>query len=399
MALFNINELNNKIPPDRFSLFALGFRPFFLMAGLAAILLMGGWLLLLTPVTGFETYYGPALWHGHEMVFGFAAAVIAGFLLTAARNWTNVETLKGSALAGLVLLWLAGRLFALLPTLLPSWLIAVVDLAFIPLLAVALAMPILRTDKKPQLIFVALLMLMFVANLLVHLVILDIIAISAELGVRLAVNAVLVIIVVMAGRVLPLFIERGAPGSQPRKWPWLEKAAPLSMVALLLVELLQLDPRLIAVVAVVAAIVNGLRLWGWYSHRVWQVPLLWVLVLGYGWLVLGFIMTAAAMLGLIVESFALHAFAAAISVLSLGMMARVALGHTGRLLQPARAMTWAFVLLNIAMFLRVFASLIFPAAVNVLIFFAGFLVSVAFVIFVAVYLPILSKARIDGRPG
>ena len=174
MTLIPIESHNKPIPLDRFSLFELGFRPFFLLAGLAAIALLGWWLLILITGAEFDNYYGLALWHGHEMVFGFAAAVIAGFLLTAVRNWTNLQTLKGPALVGLALLWLAGRLFTLLPALLPMWLIAVVDLAFFPALAVSLAVPIVRANKKPQLILVVLLTLLFVANLLIHLTMLDV---------------------------------------------------------------------------------------------------------------------------------------------------------------------------------------------------------------------------------
>ena len=173
----------------------------------------------------------------------------------------------------------------------------------------------------------------------------------------------------------------------------------LEMYRLLLAELVQIDARVIAMIAVLAAFVHGARLWGWYSRRVWAVPLLWVLILGYAWLVLGFALQALAQFGWIAAPPALHAFAAAIGVLSLGMMSRVALGHTGRLLQPARVMTWAFASINLAMLLRVFGPLLLPALASFAIVGAGLLWLAAFAIFVWVYWPILIRARVDGRPG
>ncbi|HHJ80008.1 MAG TPA: NnrS family protein, partial [Candidatus Tenderia electrophaga] len=165
MSLINIESLQQPIPQNRFSLFELGFRPFFLAAGVVAVVLMLWWQGLLFAVVDADAYYGDVIWHSHEMIFGFVVAVMAGFLLTAVRNWTKIQTLKGGWLAALVLLWLAGRLLPLFAAILPPWLIAIIDTAFLPLLALCLAIPILRANKRPQLIFVAMLMLMMVANI------------------------------------------------------------------------------------------------------------------------------------------------------------------------------------------------------------------------------------------
>ena len=399
MTVVNIELPSKSIPPDRFSLFELGFRPFFLLAGLAAILLIAGWVLLLISDSVLNNYYGLALWHGHEMVFGFAVAVIAGFLLTAVRNWTNVQTVKGPGLAALVLLWLLGRVVAFFPDMLPAWLIALVDLAFLPLLAVALAIPILRSNKKPQLAFVVVLLLMFGANFMMHLNLLEITASGNEAGMNLAMNCVLLIIVIMAGRVVPFFIEKGAPGATPRKWPWLERLALATMLLFMLGVLFEVNDNVIALLAAIAALVHGLRLWGWHSKHLWQVPLLWVLLLGYAWLVLGFVLTLFVYLGLLTPMLALHAFAAAIGVLCLGMMSRVALGHTGRLLQPAKVMAWAFALINLAMLLRVSGPLFVPALEHLAVMGAAILWIAAFAIFIWIYAPILIRARVDGKPG
>ena len=152
--------------------------------------------------------------------------------------------------------------------------------------------------------------------------------------------------------------------------------------------------------AALACIINGIRLVSWYSHRYWQVPLLWVLHLGYGWIVVGFLVTAAAQLGLIPAQFTIHAFTVGgIGVLTIGMMARVALGHTARPLTVGPAMTAAFVLLNLAAVLRGVLPSLFPLWFSLLVLLSGVLWIAAFLIFVIVYAPILLAPRIDGQPG
>ncbi len=399
MAIMNISSPSQRIPENTFSLFALGFRPFFLAAGAAAVVLLLAWMYILSSATPLQTYYGVAGWHSHEMLFGFVSAVIAGFLLTATRNWTSVQTLSGAKLGALVVLWLAARVVALFPHVIPGWLIAGIDLIFVPLLALSLALPIIKADKKPQLIFVAILMTMFVANLLVHLHVLGVMQDVFDVGIRLALNSVLLIIVIMAGRVLPFFTERGAPGAEPKKWRWIEYGAIASMLTLLVMDLFFPDSQLRTVVLALLFIFHAIRLWGWYSMLVWRVPLLWVLHLGYLWLVIGFAFEAVASFSSQYEVLAMHCYAAAIGVLCLGMMARVSLGHTGRKLQAAKVMAWAFGMINIAMLIRVFAPLLLIEWSTPAVVISGILWAGAFLIFLFVYVPILFYARVDGQPG
>jgi len=399
MSLINIESLQKPIPQNRFSLFELGFRPFFLAAAVVAVVLMLWWQGLLLSLLDADVYYGAAIWHSHEMVFGFAVAVMAGFLLTAVRNWTKVQTLKGPWLAAIVILWLAGRLLPLFSTMLPPWVIAIVDSAFLPLLALFLAIPILRANKRPQLIFVAMLMLMLVGNIMVHLELLGFVVSSAEMGITLAMNTVVLMIVIMAGRVFPMFTKTGAPGAVPRKWPWLEKLAIVSMLLLLIAELLYPQAWLLTALAGIAALAHAARLWGWHSRLVWSVPLLWVLHLGYAWLVLAFALKALLITGALEPVLATHSIAAAIVVLCLGMMSRVALGHTGRALIPADSMAWAFAFINLAMVARVLVPMFVPGwSATAMIASAG-LWLIAFALFVHTYLPILIRARVDGQPG
>jgi len=380
---------------------ALAFRPFFLAAGLAAIALVAGWITVYAGAAPGAGYYGFPGWHAHEMLFGYAAAVLGGFLLTAARNWTGVQTARGGALLVLVALWLGGRLAPLLLPVSSKWIIALVDLAFLPALTVAVAVPILRARQTRNMVFVALLAILAVANALVHLDALGIAARAGRAGLYAGAYAFVLAIVLMGGRVIPSFTERGLPGDvRLRRFPVVEWAAPATVVAVAVCGFAYPASRATAAIAVFAALVHALRLAGWYTARYWSVPLLWVLHVGYAWIAAGFALQAFAALGWIPSALALHAFTAgAIGVLTLGMMARVALGHTGRPLRVGGDMTAAFVLVNVAAMVRVLVPLFLPGSYVSLVVLSGALWCAAFALFVARYAPILWMPRVDGKPG
>lgn len=396
MALVGITEPQHT--PHKWAPFALAFRPFFLLAGLGAVLLVALWGHGFVRGAQGEGYYGFIGWHSHEMLFGYAAAVIAGFLLTAARNWTGVQTLRGVPLALLALLWLAARVLALLPV--PHWLNALVDLAFLPLAALALLLPLLQARHYKSLMFVAILLALAAANLLVHLQLLGVTQATAHAGIYFATGLILLLIVIMGGRVIPFFTEKGvSTGFVRREWRWVEAAAPLSVLALALAEGFVPQPLLVALIAAVAAVVNGIRVSGWYTHAIWRVPLVWVLQVGYAWLVLGLVLKAVAAAGGFGTLLALHALTiGAIGGITLGMMARVALGHTGRSLEAPRVMPWAFALLYGAALLRVFLPLLVSSYALTIVLSALFW-SAAFALFVWGYGLMLLKPRIDGMPG
>jgi uncharacterized protein involved in response to NO len=358
------------------------------------------WVLAYRGSLPLDTYYGAMLWHAHEMVFGYAVAVISGFLLTSVRNWTGARTLTGASLGALVGVWVAGRALPFLEHSLPGWLIALVDLAFLPILAGSLAVPLLRSAPPRNMVFVPVLATLALANLLVHLGRLGMGLDTARLGVYLAVDLVVLLIAVVGGRVVPFFTERALPGSIPVRRAWLEPLAIGSVVLLALVRLLGAPPWLLGGVAACAALAHGLRLAGWWDRRVASVPLLWVLHLGYAWLVLGMALTALGAAGRVSPFLALHALTTgAIGVMTLGMMARVALGHTGRALRPARPTVMAFALLNLAALLRVVAPFLAPEAYAGLVVASALLWSAGFGLALSVYAGILTRPRVDGRPG
>ncbi|WP_296754944.1 NnrS family protein [Thiobacillus sp.] len=394
----SIESTRKPSPPAGYAPFALGFRPFFLAAGIYAVLLMGLWLAVLQGGLDLGAWR-PSVWHGHEMLFGFAVAVIAGFLLTAAQNWTGLPMPSGRPLAALFLLWLAGRAGFLVPGL-PPGLVAAIDLSFLPLLALALALPIHKAKQLHNYPFPILLLALTAANALVHLEALGWTRASASLGLHLGTYAVVMIMIVMGGRVIPSFTDNKL-GTRARRWNLIERLLPAASLGVLLAALLAPVSLVTALLAAVVAAAHAVRLAGWYTRKFWAVPLLWILHLGYAWITLGFALLAlsAAGMGAAAVS-ALHAFTAGgIGVLTLGMMARVSLGHTGRLLEPAPVMTLAFVAVNLAALIRVLLPLLFPAAYAHGMAAAGLAWVAAFGVFVAVYAPMLLRPRVDGKRG
>ncbi|MGD8802539.1 MAG: NnrS family protein [Gammaproteobacteria bacterium] len=399
MSLLNIQE-RDKGPVAQFALFELGFRPFFLLAGIMAVILVSYWILAYASDQSAMSYYDPVMWHSHEMIFGYTVAVISGFLLTAVRNWTGEQTARGYTLLALVLLWLAGRVLPFISAFIPAWLVAVVDVAFLPALAVALTFPLVRSGQTHNLLLLIIVAALTVANVMIHLQILGYVNSAAGSGIYSAVYLVVLLIVILGGRVIPFFTERGVRGAVTRRHVAIEFLSPLSVIVMIVLDLMSADPAAIIMAAGLSAVVNGIRLFGWYNAGIWSVPLLWVLHLGYAWIIAGFVLKALSAAGVVSPMLAVHAFTTAgIGSMTLGMMARVSLGHTGRTLEIEPAMTMAFILINLAGFSRVFAPVLIPEWYNGFVVLAGFLWVTAFITFVGAYTRVLIKPRIDGLAG
>ncbi|MCG6887241.1 MAG: NnrS family protein [Proteobacteria bacterium] len=385
--------------PGGWAPFALGFRPFFILAGLAAVGLMTVWVYALDDFVVAQTYFPGRTWHAHEMLFGYTVAVIAGFLLTAVKNWTDLPVPRGAALAGFALLWLLGRLAPFMAGLVPLWLVALTDMAFLPVLAMAVAWPILQRRQYSNIVFILILLLMACANGLMHLEALKPVGDTAWYGQSLMMFLILLLIVVMGGRVIPFFTERGVSGVKTRSWRVIEWLAGTSVVLLALAELL-LDDGLVVWLALLAFTVHYIRLVGWYDRRIWREPLVWVLQLGYAWLVAALGLAVLAHLGLIPLVWAWHAFTVGgIGGITLGMMARVSLGHTGREMKLPQGMVSAFVLINLAAALRVIGPMLLPDDYPVWLIWAGVVWILAFLVFIGFYATMLLRPRVDGRPG
>jgi len=390
-----MNKQNLEYP-----IFALGFRAFFALAGLFALILIALWSSIYEGVLVTDNYYPSRYWHAHEMLLGYSIAVIAGFLLTAVKNWTGVQTLQGDKLAGLCLLWVYGRITPFYSELIPDTLIALIDFSFLPTLAYFIAKPIIKSGNYRNLFFIGLLLLIAFGNACIHAEILGYSEASAELGLDLVVAIIIMMILIIAGRVFPFFTERGLTGVIAIRNPMLDAVAIASSALVFMLLIINVTGLLLTIVAIAAVIANIARVAGWYERRIWYVPLLWVLYMGYAWIIMGFVFVALSSQNLILASVATHAFTVGgIGVLTLGMMARVSLGHTGRAMKASNTIAIAFALINLAALFRVFLPALLPDWYGSFLILSIYSWLAAFSLFVFIYMPILSSARVDGQAG
>ncbi len=391
--------MNNK-PVFDYPLFAMGFRAFFALAGLSALALIALWNAMSNGALHIDNYYPATYWHAHEMLLGYSTAVIAGFLLTAVKNWTGRQTVTPDQLASLSFLWIYGRVMPFYSELLPDQLIAAVDFAFLPALTYFVTKPLIITGNLRNLVFTALLLLMMLGNGLIHAELLGFSEAGALAGFNLVVALIVMMILVIAGRVFPFFTERGLSGVICIRNPGLDAVAIATGLAVFLGMMLGVSGIWLGMAAIAAIVLNLMRVSGWYNPRIWYVPLLWVLYIGYGWLILGFVLVALAAFSIVAPALALHAFTVGgIGILTLGMMARVALGHTGRALKASNVMAIAFVLINLAALFRVVFPAILPVWYSSFVMVSTYSWLAAFSLFAFYYLPILTQPRIDGEPG
>lgn len=388
-------------------LLSAGFRPFFLLASLFAALVVPAWDLVLRGRLPLTTHLGPFGWHAHEMLFGFTAAVLAGFLLTAARNWTGRETARGPLLFALVLLWLAGRAAPLFDTALPPALVVAPDPLFFLAVALVVGVPILRSRNLRNAPLPLLLLVLGAADLTLHLAALGTAPTLGPVAKAVALHVPMVFLTVIGGRVIPAFTGNAlrADGVELRSRNVVDALAPAAAVSVLVFEAwVALRPSL-AIAAATAAGFAGLvvlaRMRGWRSAAVRGQPILWVLHLGYLLLGTGYLALAASRLwpAALPPTTALHTLTVgALGLLILGMMSRVALGHTGRPLVVRPIIVVAYLLLGLALVARVVVPALWPAAAFVGIDVAATAWMVAFGSYFVVYLPILVGPRADAPP-
>jgi uncharacterized protein involved in response to NO len=387
------------------TLFQRGFRPFFLLAGAQACVSVLAWLGIYAGLVPSPRWLAPSLWHAHEMVFGFAAAAAAGFLLTAVPTWTGSTPLAGAPLAGLAGLWLAGRVAMALAGGLPLSLVAACDLAFLPALAFAVARPILAARQLRNAGFPLVLALLALLDLGAQLDALGVAPGLAPLCIHGGVDLALVLIVLVGGRITPAFtanaLRRSGVSAEVRTRPRLDLLALVAVVGSALAELLAPRTPVTGSLALLAAVAVGVRMSGWQTLHTLDDPLLWSLHLGSAWVAVGLAGVALADLtGLVPWTLGLHAeTTGAIGTMVLAVMTRVALGHTGRPLSAPRSAVAAYLLVSAAALVRTAGALLAPSAYPHVIALAALLFAGAYGVFLAGYAPMLVRARIDGRPG
>ncbi|APE99139.1 TPA: NnrS family protein [Pseudomonas putida] len=383
----------------RQAVWGLGFRPFFLGGSLFALVALLLWVGVLTGALAPDPPGGMLAWHRHEMLYGFAAAVIAGFLLTAVQNWSGIPGLSGRALQGVFLLWLLGRASWFLP--LPGGLLVLIEGSFLPLVALSLARPIVQRRLRNNYPIVGLVMLIAACQWLTLAGWLRQDELWQRRGVFAGLWLVAAMMTVLGGRVIPFFTRRGLGNmSAAPARPWLDRACLVFSVAVPLAFASGLadTPRAsLAVLFFALFTLHSARLVLWHDRGLWHVPLLWSLHLAYAWIALACLDMALWHAGVALNpSLVTHALTVgAMTGLILAMMARVSLGHTGRPLQVPTSMAWAFALMQLATLARVVLPLFSSLGVSL----SALCWCLALLLFLRHYLPILLQPRTDGMPG
>jgi uncharacterized protein involved in response to NO len=372
-----------------------GFRLFFLLGALYSIislLIWGGFY------AGFVTpplfMVDPVSWHAHEMIYGYTLAIVAGFLLTAVANWTDSTPVRGFHLLGLGLLWLTGRVVMNFDFGFPEIVILFFEGAFILALAFSLSIPLLKTWDKRNFVFLVLLTILFACDIIFLVT-------KERTSLYVAVIIIVAMISLIGGRIIPAFTvdaleERGEEAHETPQGR-LDVLAILSLLLIILVLVFfKEEENILAGAALFSAIIHALRLRRYHTRRILNDPMVWILHVGYSWVILGLILLCISALGLIPFSIALHAFTAGgIGSMTLGMMCRVTLGHTGRTKVATTLTKLSFYLLQCAIVIRVFGMLIAPDYSIEWIVSSSTLWVLSFTLYILIYSPMLFKPDLD----
>ncbi len=397
------NQTSVTLKP-RLAILNLAFRPLFLLGVLFSVLAMSFWVYFWLKPFPWSVYGGPVWWHGHEMLFGFGIAIVSGFLLTAVKTWTGVPGLSGTKLALFVLVWLTSRILILTGSHHLSHIIALIDVSFLLLSAIALAYPIIKVKQWRNLMFVPILLMLASLNAYSHW---SVLTNHAHLSIQsLHATAMLFVlmIAILGGRVIPFFTANATTVNKPSPIKSLEIISLLSIFSMAIIAFLgfdQVNHQVLLSLSAVAAISNVARWlrWGW--QKTFTNPLLWSLHVSFLFIPFGFILMALYAVNLIDSlSVVIHCFTVgSIGGMILAMISRVTLGHTGRPLKSHILISSAFSLILISAIIRVVIPAWFINYYQTGIIVAGILWIVAFAFYLLVYSPMLLNKRADGKEG
>ncbi len=371
------------------------FRPFFLLNVIFAILVVLIWILVLR---GSSFISLPTYWHAHEMLIGFAMAAIAGFSLTAVANWTGRPAIHGKLLGWLIFSWVLGRLAMLSAGFIQAEIIALIDLLFPVLLCVLLGREVFSARSRRNYPLVFILAVLALVNALYHLGVMQLVVNADKIAIYLLVHGILLLVVIIAGRILPLFTANWLRNHGHTSLP----VSQLNRFALLSTVLTGLGASFLpnhtatGVLAILASLIHGYRLSRWRGWACRSNPLLFILHVAYAWIPIGYLLMGLAIFAWIFSPVvALHALTmGAIGGMILAVTTRVALGHTGRPLRAARLTVIAYWVFMLAVGLRVFGSVVgLDYMLIVEVATSGWML--AFALFTWTYLPILTRPRPD----
>jgi uncharacterized protein involved in response to NO len=377
---------------------SFGFRPFFLMAGIWAAIAMAIWIAMLAGILELPTRFDPVSWHAHELLFGYLAAVIAGFLLTAVPNWTGRLPIVGWPLGLLAVLWLAGRIAVASSIWMPAMIVAMIDCAFLAALMLAIGREILTGGNWRNLPVLGLLGLFLAGNALFHYAGVSQSA-ASQTGMRLGVAVAVMLISLIGGRIVPSFtrnwLVKHGHSARPDPFDVLDRITVLIFTIALLVWVVAPESLAAGSILLLAGMMQGWRLFRWAGLQTLEEPLVWVLHAGYAFLPLGAVVLALAILweDILLVQAAQHLWmAGAIGLMTLAVMSRATLGHTGRKLTAGPGTTTVYLSLIGSVFLR-FSAGAWPQLAAELYQLSGLLWIAAFFGFAAIYGPMLMRPR------
>ncbi len=397
--------LSESQPPHP-AVWNLGFRPFYLAGAAWAVIAMALWMGQWTGFFQLRGHLNGVAWHMHEMIFGFAFAIVVGFLLTAVKAWTGQPTPSGRQLALIFYAWLAARILYLTP-----WSMAgiIFETLFFAMAAVGIGLPMRRSGNRQNIIFVLLLVLAALINLAFNAIAFaGFFSFPVSLDVRAIAMAGLdvlaFIVTIISGRVMPMFTRNGATGANPKSYARLEKAA---LVGIFLtafftaVNPFTAFPYFVALIAFATAFLLLVR---WYlcaPFATWRNPILWVLHAALFWLPIGYLLRGLALASdSIPASLGTHAITVGvIGGMTLAMMTRTARGHTGRVLRASPAETVAYLLMLASAVARVLVPLFLTELYYPSVLLSALLWIAAFLLYLWVFTPWLLSARADGKDG
>lgn len=392
-------SINNNTKEEE-GLLSLGFRIFFIGAGLFAVISIFMWMCIYS--FGFQVIFkniSVMQWHAHEMIYGFSMAVVAGFLLTAVNNWTGVQTLFGYKLLMLFLCWFLSRIFMLFGT---SFIVyaAVSDLIFMIFLMFALAVPIIKVKQWKQMGILSKVILLLVGNSLFYLGTFGYLDNGVYLGIYGGLYLIIGLIITMGRRVIPMFIENGV--GYPVKLfnsKWIDISSLIFFLTFFIIEVFLDNKSLIGSVSIILFVITTIRLIGWHTVGIWKKSLLWSLYISFIFIDIGFLLFALSYFLGVSKLLAIHAFSVGgIGLVTLSMMSRVSLGHSGRSIHsPSKLLKYAFAFIILGTIIRVIFPLFEMEHYLVWIILSQLLWILSFIIFIIIYLPILSKASLKNN--
>ena len=386
------------------ALFQLGFRPFFLFGTLFSIISVLLWVMVISGFVMFYPYGGSLWWHGHEMIFGFVAAIIVGFLLTAVQNWTGIPSVKGLPLVSLFSIWFAARVMLAINY--DSLFTAIIDVIFLPLAALYLAIPIIKIKQYRNLIFIPALLLLTITNIMTHLNVHYPDYNGFQSGVYGAVIIIMLLMTIIGGRVIPFFTANSTGMLKVEAIRWLEFVAIGTGFILALIFIFGVNKytNLQPYVAALCYLVGITHTARWYRWRFWttlKIPLLWSLHVSYLMIPIScFLFGLHFSHGSVSIQSVLHLLTiGAIGMMIIAMISRVSLGHTGRQLKPHWLMTYAFIAIICAAIVRFSGSVFLHDYLPEALLITGLLWALGYGLFFMIYFNILTSPRVDGRPG